>query len=236
MGHRVEKARLKAVADAGILFDEGPPLIELKDRGLSQLDLVLMDHVSELKLIGQQKRRIAVRRLLDIAQNTHLGSAGFHFTESLMNRLKRDGVDFTEVTLHVGQATFLPVRTRDVRDHSVWPEYYSITTETVEKIRRTREEGGRVVAVGTTVVRCLESAFQERENLEPGEGWARLYIVPGFRFRVVDALLTNFHLPGSSLLILVSSFAGREEIFRAYREAVRREYRFFSYGDCMLIQ
>ncbi len=164
-------------------------------------------------------------------------TAGFHFTEPLCRSLEASGISFGRITLHVGQATFLPIRTGDIRKHRIWPERYSVEEEDAEKIQQAKQEGRRLVAVGTTVVRCLESiASGRRGRIEPGEGWARLYIVPGHRFQVVDALITNFHLPGTSLLVLVCAFAQREYVLQAYAEAIRDEYRFFSYGDCMLIQ
>jgi S-adenosylmethionine:tRNA ribosyltransferase-isomerase len=171
----------------------------------------------------------------------HVGSvaaptAGFHFTEELLRSLEEGGVSFAKVTLHVGQATFLPIRARDVRRHRIGPERYRLSEENAEKIRQAKREGRRLVAVGTTVVRCLESLVSEKGRIEAGEGWANLYILPGHRFEVVDALITNFHLPGTSLLVLVCAFASLENVFNAYEEAVRRDYRFFSYGDCMLVQ
>ncbi len=184
---------------------------------------------------GNDRRRyqtVFARSVGSVAAPT----AGFHFSESLCRRLRERGIRFAEVTLHVGQATFLPVRTTDIRDHTVWPERFHVQEAAAEEIRKTRREGRRVVAVGTTVVRCLESLFAEKGRIETASGWASLTLVPGFRFRVVDVLLTNFHLPGSSLLMLVSAFAGAEQVRSAYKEAIRKEYRFFSYGDCMLIQ
>jgi S-adenosylmethionine:tRNA ribosyltransferase-isomerase len=163
-------------------------------------------------------------------------TAGLHFTESMCSSLEAGGISFARVTLHVGQATFLPIRTRDIRKHTMWPERYGVAQEDAEKMLKARRDGRRVVAVGTTVVRCLESLVSERGRIEAGERWARLYILPGHRFEVVDGLITNFHLPGTSLLVLVCAFAQRGHVFQAYREAIRNEYRFFSYGDCMLVQ
>lgn len=171
----------------------------------------------------------------------HVGSvaaptAGFHFTEALLRSLEQGGVSFARITLHVGQATFLPIRARDIREHGLGPERYRLSEENAEKIRLAKQEGRRLVAVGTTVVRCLESLVSEKGRIEAGQGWTNLYILPGHRFEAVDALITNFHLPGTSLLVLVCAFAKGEHVFHAYEEAVRRSYRFFSYGDCMLIQ
>jgi len=163
-------------------------------------------------------------------------TAGMHFSDALLRELAEAGIRFAEITLHVGQATFLPIRTQDLREHSLWPERFSLPRSTCEEIERAKKEKRRVIAVGTTVVRCLESRQAERGCMEPGEGWTSLYILPGFRFQVVDALITNFHLPKSSLLVLVSAFAGKETIQKSYQEAVKSGYRFFSYGDCMFIQ
>jgi len=163
-------------------------------------------------------------------------TAGFHFTEPLLGSLGASGISFGRITLHVGQATFLPIRAGDIRKHRIRPERYRVEEEDAEKIRKAKQEGRRLVAVGTTVVRCLESMASERGRIEAGEGWAHLYVLPGHRFQAVDALITNFHLPGTSLLVLVCAFAQREYVLRAYAEAIRKEYRFFSYGDCMLIQ
>ncbi len=161
-------------------------------------------------------------------------TAGLHFTPELLERIRDGGVTIAEITLHVGLGTFQPVKVSRVEEHEMHAEYYRVPVETVKAIRSAREQGGRVFAVGTTVVRTLETAAAGGE-LQPGDGWTRLFIYPGFRFRVVDALITNFHLPRSTLLLLVSAFAGRELIGRVYEEAVRQRYRFYSFGDAMLI-
>ncbi len=157
-------------------------------------------------------------------------TASLHFSEELLQKLKDMGIETTFITLHVSYGTFKPVKVEKVEEHFVDPEYVRVSEETVEKIVRTKERGGRVVAVGTTVVRALET-----NPLKSYEGWTDLYIYPGFEFKVVDAMITNFHLPRSSLLILVSAFAGKDFILKAYREAVSKKYRFYSYGDGMLI-
>ncbi|MFP4036080.1 MAG: tRNA preQ1(34) S-adenosylmethionine ribosyltransferase-isomerase QueA [Desulfobacteraceae bacterium] len=162
-------------------------------------------------------------------------TAGLHFSEELMERLKEAGINLSSVTLHVGYGTFKPVRTRDIREHSVGEEAYTVPEETAAAVERTRNTGGRVVAVGTTVVRTLETAADETGRITPGQGRTGLMITPGYRFRVVEAMITNFHLPKSSLLFLTAAFAGRDLILRAYGRAVKERYRFFSYGDAMLI-
>jgi S-adenosylmethionine:tRNA ribosyltransferase-isomerase len=162
-------------------------------------------------------------------------TAGLHFTAELLRGLQEGGIERAEVLLHVGPGTFRPVRVDDVRDHAVPAETYALPGETAAAIARTRARGGRVVAVGTTTTRVLETAADDRGCVAAGEGETGLVIVPGHRFRAVDVLVTNFHLPRSSLLLLLCAFAGRERILQAYAEAVRQRYRFYSYGDAMLV-
>ncbi len=161
-------------------------------------------------------------------------TAGLHFDEPLLERMRARGIDFGYVTLHVGAGTFQPMRAEDVSDHVMHREWLNVGAELVEKIRRTRAAGGRVIAIGTTVVRALESATVEGQ-LHPFAGETQIFIFPGYRITSVDGLVTNFHLPQSTLLMLVSALAGRETILDAYRFAVQERYRFFSYGDAMLI-
>jgi len=162
-------------------------------------------------------------------------TAGLHFTAALLTRLRERGVERAEVVLHVGPGTFQPVKAARVEDHRVAPEPYAVPLDTAAAVRSTQARGGRVVGVGTTTARTLESAAGSDGTVAAGEGETGLVIVPGHHFRVLDALLTNFHLPRSSLLLLVAAFAGREAVLRAYAEAVRLRYRFYSYGDAMLI-
>ena len=162
-------------------------------------------------------------------------TAGLHFTAALLGALSKRGVERAEVVLHVGPGTFRPVKVRDVREHVVAPEPFVLPPETAAAVARTRARGGRVVAVGTTTTRVLEARADDSGHVAPGAGETSLVIVPGFRFRAVDALVTNFHLPRSSLLLLASAFAGRERVLAAYAQAVREGYRFYSYGDAMLV-
>ncbi|MFT6400129.1 MAG: S-adenosylmethionine:tRNA ribosyltransferase-isomerase [Bradymonadia bacterium] len=162
-------------------------------------------------------------------------TAGLHFTNELLTRLEEKGISRASVTLFVGIGTFEPVQTSDLRDHHMHVEHYAVPQETVEKIRLTRAIGGRVVAVGTTVVRTLESAVLEDGELASGAGSTSLFITPGYRFQLVDAMVTNFHLPRSTLMALVAAFAGHEPLMRAYAHAVERKYRFYSYGDSMFL-
>ena len=161
-------------------------------------------------------------------------TAGLHFDEGLLQRLEDKGVNKVFVTLHVGSGTYQPVRVDNIKDHVMHAEYIEVPEETCQAVRETRANGGRVIAVGTTSVRSLESASASGELL-PFQGDSKIFIYPGYQFRSVDAMITNFHLPQSTLLMLVSAFAGREEVLQAYNEAVEQKYRFFSYGDAMLL-
>jgi S-adenosylmethionine:tRNA ribosyltransferase-isomerase len=169
-------------------------------------------------------------------------TAGLHFTKRLIEDLRAKGVGFATVVLHVGLDTFRPVHEERVEEHAMHREWFEMSQETADAIRSTRREGGRVVAVGTTSVRVLESVAK-RQGLQPGEcvapaadsGWTDLFIMPGYRFSLVDAMITNFHLPRTTLLMLVSAFAGRDLVMRAYHEAIEQKYRFYSFGDAMLI-
>lgn len=162
-------------------------------------------------------------------------TAGLHFDEAMIQRLRASGIAIAYVTLHVGAGTFQPVRVDNIQEHKMHSELYSVPQATVEAIRQARDRGGKVTAVGTTVLRALESAARGGE-LHAGSGETDIFITPGYRFQVVERLLTNFHLPKSTLLMLVSAFAGKERIMHAYRHAIEARYRFFSYGDAMLIE
>jgi len=162
-------------------------------------------------------------------------TAGLHFSTGLLNELDQRGVEIVKITLHVGYGTFAPMRVRDIREHAMHPEYAEISGDAAQRITRAKSEGRRIIAVGTTSARILEYVALNEGTVKGFSGYCDLYIYPGFRFRIVDAMITNFHLPGSTLLLLVSALAGRKPILYAYREAVKENYRFFSYGDAMLI-
>jgi S-adenosylmethionine:tRNA ribosyltransferase-isomerase len=163
-------------------------------------------------------------------------TAGLHFTPAVLEAVRRKGVEIVAITLHVGIGTFLPVRTERPEAHVLYPERYEIGREASEKLQRATREKRRVVAVGTTTTRTLEFVMSRHGKIQPGSGHADLYILPGFEFRIVECLLTNFHLPRSTLLMLVSAFAGRETVLQAYEYAINAGYRFYSYGDCMFVQ
>jgi S-adenosylmethionine:tRNA ribosyltransferase-isomerase len=163
-------------------------------------------------------------------------TAGLHFTPAVFERLRQRGVEWCEITLHVGPGTFQPVHSELIEEHRMESERYEISSDTAEAIDQARSRGRRIVAVGTTVARALESfALQHQGHTLPGKGETDLFIYPGFQFRCIEGLITNFHLPRSTLLMLVSAFAGRDLILEAYRQAIQANYRFYSYGDCMLI-
>lgn len=163
-------------------------------------------------------------------------TAGLHFTKELLQKVKDMGVDITEVTLHVGLGTFRPVKVDNVLDHHMHSEFYMVSQEAADKINRAKENGHRVIAVGTTSTRTLEAAADENGHLQETSGWTEIFIYPGYQFKVIDALITNFHLPQSTLVMLVSALAGREHVLHAYETAVKEKYRFFSFGDAMLIK
>jgi S-adenosylmethionine:tRNA ribosyltransferase-isomerase len=162
-------------------------------------------------------------------------TAGLHFNDVMLDKIRQKGVNIAYVTLHVGAGTFQPVRVDSIHDHKMHSELYSIPQATVDIITKTKQHGGRVTAIGTTAMRALESAAQH-DGLQAGDGETRIFITPGYQFKVVDRLFTNFHLPKSTLLMLVSAFGGLDNIKKAYAHAVTQQYRFFSYGDAMLIE
>ena len=163
-------------------------------------------------------------------------TAGLHFTPELLEKLRAKGVTLAFLTLHVGLGTFRPVSAEDIEDHEMHSEYYVVTEETANIINKARRDGKRIIAVGTTSVRMLESATGDDGVLKAGHGWTNIFIYPGYTYKMVDALITNFHLPQSTLLMLISALAGREHCLAAYKEAVKEKYRFFSFGDAMFIR
>jgi S-adenosylmethionine:tRNA ribosyltransferase-isomerase len=162
-------------------------------------------------------------------------TAGLHFTRALLQSLKENGVRTTMITLHIGIGTFTPVKARDIEDHAMEAEWIEISEETAREIKATKARGGRVISVGTTTTRALESFSDGNGGVKSSKGMTSLFIYPSYRFRVIDGLVTNFHLPKSTLIMLVSAFAGKDSLMRAYQEAVHRKYQFYSYGDAMLI-
>jgi len=211
-------------------FPEGASVLELLERHGS---VPLPPYITRTPDAGDERRyqTVYARSAGAVAAPT----AGLHFDESLLASLAQRGVDFAYVTLHVGAGTFQPVRTKNLGGHRMHGERYEIPAATVVAIERTRLHGGKIVSVGTTTVRCLEASAAEHGAPLAGAAETDLFITPGFEFRVVDRLITNFHLPRSTLLVLVSAFAGIEPIRHAYRHAIEQRYRFYSYGDAMLL-
>ena len=163
-------------------------------------------------------------------------TAGLHFTPELLQQVRDMGVEIAEVTLHVGLGTFRPVKVDNILDHHMHSEFYMVTQEAADKINNAKKNGHRVICVGTTSCRTIESAADENGMLKESSGWTEIFIYPGYKFKVLDCLITNFHLPESTLLMLVSALAGREHVLAAYEEAVKEGYRFFSFGDAMFIE
>ncbi|MEA4847013.1 MAG: tRNA preQ1(34) S-adenosylmethionine ribosyltransferase-isomerase QueA, partial [Clostridiaceae bacterium] len=162
-------------------------------------------------------------------------TAGLHFTKELLKLLEAEGVKMAYLTLHVGLGTFRPVKVINIEEHKMHSEYYELTAENAGIINSARKNGGRIICAGTTSTRTLESIMQKKGSLQEDKGWTDIFIYPGYKFMITDGLITNFHLPESTLLMLVSAMAGRDNIMRAYKEAIKERYRFFSFGDAMLI-
>lgn len=216
---------------------EGSRIIRFSYEGIFE---EILDRLGQMPLPPYITHALEDRDRYQTVYALHKGSAaaptaGLHFTPELLASLRERGVDIASVTLHVGLGTFRPVKEKDILKHHMHSEFYHIGEEAAAKINRAREKGRRIFCVGTTSCRTLESAAEEGGILRPGSGWTDIFIYPGYRFKITDALLTNFHLPQSTLIMLVSALAGREFTLRAYQDAVEERYRFFSFGDAMLI-
>ena len=202
--------------------------------------LEVLEHLGKMPLPPYIKEELQDKERYQTVYSKVLGSAaaptaGLHFTPELLEKIAAKGVGIGYVTLHVGLGTFRPVKEEEITDHEMHSEFCTVLPETAELINRTKANGGRVICVGTTSCRTLESWAAEDGHMEPKSGWTNIYIYPGYRFKVMDGLVTNFHLPESTLIMLVSAFAGREHVLAAYEEAVKERYRFFSFGDAMFI-
>lgn len=200
----------------------------------------LLDRLGNIPLPPYIKKQLEDKERYQTVYSKHEGSAaaptaGLHFTRELLQQLEASGIKTAYVTLHVGLGTFRPVKVDNIEEHKMHSEYYELKAESAEVINRTKEEGGRVICVGTTSTRTLESIMQKRGRVQEDSGWTDIFIYPGYEFLITDGLITNFHLPESTLLMLVSALAGTESIMKAYHEAVVERYRFFSFGDAMLI-
>lgn len=219
------------------VVEEGNRLIRFSYEGIFE---EVLDRLGEMPLPPYITHKLQDKNRYQTVYAKYEGSAaaptaGLHFTEKLLEEIRAMGVKTVFVTLHVGLGTFRPVKAENLSDHHMHSEHYEITQETADVINRTKENGGRIICVGTTSCRTVESAADENGRVQAGCGDTDIFIYPGYRFRVLDCLITNFHLPESTLVMLVSALAGRENVLAAYREAVEKEYRFFSFGDAMFI-
>ncbi len=220
------------------IVEEGNRLVKFTYEGIFE---EVLDRLGEMPLPPYITHHLEDRQRYQTVYAKHDGSAaaptaGLHFTPQLLSRIREKGVEIAEVTLHVGLGTFRPVKAENVMDHHMHSEYYKIEQAQADKINRAKDSGHKVIAVGTTSTRTLESAADQAGHVSEAGGFTQIFIYPGYQFRCIDALITNFHLPESTLIMLVSALAGREHVLHAYEEAVKKQYRFFSFGDAMLIQ
>lgn len=222
------------------ILDGGKRIVEFDYDKSKQTFYSLLDNIGQLPLPHYITKDLKKKEDYQTVYALHPGSAaaptaGFHFTEDLLEQIKKNGIDFAKVTLHIGLGTFRPVKEDNIEDHLMHEEYYSISDDAARKIRETKKNGGRVITVGTTSCRTLEAAYKRHGEIIACNESTDIFIYPGYQFNVIDGLITNFHLPESTLIMLVSAFAGYENTMHAYKIAVDREYRFYSFGDAMFI-
>lgn len=220
------------------IIEDGVRVIEFMYEGTFE---EILDKLGEMPLPPYIKESLSDKERYQTVYSKNEGSAaaptaGLHFTNELLHEIEDKGVNLVYITLHVGLGTFRPVKVENIEDHHMHSEYFEVTDEACNIINKTKTNGKRVIAVGTTSTRTLESIGDKNGFIEPKKGWTDIFIYPGYKFKVIDALITNFHLPESTLIMLVSAFAGKENIFNAYRMAVDKKYRFFSFGDAMFIK
>ncbi|ACD23197.1 tRNA preQ1(34) S-adenosylmethionine ribosyltransferase-isomerase QueA [Clostridium botulinum] len=256
---RVEKDRWECLAKPGksarvgrrFTFGDGKlkaEVVEVKDNGNRIVEFYyegifeeVLDSLGEMPLPPYIHERLEDRERYQTVYSKENGSAaaptaGLHFTEELLHKIKDRGINIAYVTLHVGLGTFRPVKVDTIEDHEMHSEYYHLSKEDAEVINATKKRGNKVISVGTTSTRTLETIADEDGNVKETNGWTNIFIYPGYKFKVVDRLITNFHLPESTLIMLVSTLAGKEHVMNAYEEAVKEKYRFFSFGDAMFIK
>lgn len=220
------------------VVNEGNRLVRFEHEGVFE---EVLDRLGEVPLPPYITEKLDDAERYQTVYAKHSGSAaaptaGLHFTPELLEKIKERGVTVAPVTLHVGLGTFRPVKVDKIEEHKMHQEFYTLSEETAAAINACKAKGGRVIAVGTTSVRTLETVASDTGVIKASSGWTGIYIYPGYAYKIVDAIITNFHLPGSTLLMLISAFAGRERVLSAYEEAIRNRYRFFSFGDAMLIE
>lgn len=236
-GTRIQFGGGLLVGEVMDIVDEGNRLIKFEFEGIFE---EILDQLGQMPLPPYITHQLKDKDRYNTVYATHSGSAaaptaGLHFTPELLKTIEEKGIDIARVTLHVGLGTFRPVKVDDVENHHMHSEFYMIDEEAAEKINRAKENGKRVICVGTTSCRTIESAADENGRLKPCSGWTEIFIYPGYQFKILDCLITNFHLPESTLIMLVSALAGKENVLAAYEEAVKERYRFFSFGDAMFI-
>ena len=236
-GTRIQFGDGLLVGEVMDIVDEGNRLIRFEFDGIFE---EILDQLGQMPLPPYITHQLKDKDRYNTVYATHSGSAaaptaGLHFTPELLRTIEEKGIDIARVTLHVGLGTFRPVKVDDVENHHMHSEFYMIDEAASEKINRAKENGKRVICVGTTSCRTIESAADENGRLKPCSGWTEIFIYPGYRFKILDCLITNFHLPESTLIMLVSALAGQKHVLAAYEEAVKERYRFFSFGDAMFI-
>ncbi len=219
------------------IVEEGNRLIQFTYQGIFE---EILDQLGQMPLPPYITHQLEDKNRYQTVYAKHTGSAaaptaGLHFTPELLKQIEEKGVEIARVTLHVGLGTFRPVKVENILEHHMHSEFYQITAEAAEKINRAKDSGKRVICVGTTSCRTVESAADEQGRLRETSGWTEIFIYPGYQFKILDCLITNFHLPESTLVMLVSALAGREHVLNAYKEAIAQRYRFFSFGDAMMI-
>lgn len=237
-GARISFGEGLLIGEVTDVVEEGNRLVRFTYDGIFE---EILDQLGQMPLPPYITHQLEDKNRYQTVYAKHSGSAaaptaGLHFTPELLQEIEGEGVDIASVTLHVGLGTFRPVKVDNILEHHMHSEFYQIEESEAEKINRAKEKGGRVICVGTTSCRTIESAADENGHLRAGSGWTDIFIYPGYKFKLLDCLITNFHLPESTLLMLVSALAGREHVLAAYEEAVRERYRFFSFGDAMFIK
>lgn len=238
IGSRFSFGNGELKAQVVALGEEGSRIVKFEYEGIFE---EVLDRLGQMPLPPYIKEKLEDKEQYQTVYSKETGSAaaptaGLHFTEELLEKIKDKGVNLAFLTLHVGLGTFRPVKAEDINDHIMHSEYYSLSKETAEIINKAKENGKRVIAVGTTSCRTLETIGDENERVREASGWTDIFIFPGYKFKIVDALITNFHLPQSTLLMLVSALCTREKMLNAYEIAVKEKYRFFSFGDAMFIK
>ncbi|MBW4828576.1 MAG: tRNA preQ1(34) S-adenosylmethionine ribosyltransferase-isomerase QueA [Clostridiaceae bacterium] len=238
IGHKIVFGEGKLQGEILSIEEDGTRIIDFDYKGIFE---EILDELGEMPLPPYIQEKLEDKERYQTVYSKNKGSAaaptaGLHFTKGLLEEIENRGVNIVYITLHVGLGTFRPVKVENIEEHHMHEEYFEVSKEAANIINKTKENGGKVVAVGTTSTRTLESMANDDGKIVEGKGWTNIFIYPEYRFKVVDALITNFHLPESTLIMLVSALAGRENTLNAYNRAVEKKYRFFSFGDAMLIK